>query len=878
MAAASEPPVRAPMTTEGPNWFRRVLSRLARRATEPHDAEAAKELFQTRYHALRLLLAANTKALELMAAMERAAAHGTTFGMPFVHSHCTAVGVSVFQMVRHLDTLAPGKYAALFDRLQKIQRQIDLELTTHPFSSDGPIIVPLTEINRSFIDVAGAKMANLGEVADVVGMSVPSGFVITTAAYERLIAANDLQPEIDRLLLAHQADRLDELFALSSELQALILSAEVPDDIAETIDAAAGEIAQSTTATSFALRSSALGEDSADASFAGQYQSLLNVRRAHLVDSYLEVVASKYTPQAMHYRLQRGLRDDDVKMSVGCLEMIDARSGGVVYTGNPGDRDDDNIYISSAWGLPKAIVDGRFASDLLVVERTNPSQISKKTIGNKEQRFVLDSVEGVERAEVPQNLRQEPSLNDKEATRIADLALRLERHFGAPVDVEWAISKGGQLMILQCRPLAQSLALDRQPLPDGTPPPVVEGGVCASPGAAAGIVHRVSRDSDALTCPDGAVLVLEQPLPRWAALLGRVAAVVAEEGGIAGHLATVARELAVPAVLGTGCLDVLVDGREVTVDASGGAVYPGRIEALLVGREELPAPRAETPVLRTLRDALRHIVPLNLLDPDGVDFTPSACRTLHDITRFCHEQAVREIFAFGTETEFPEFASKQLHYNVPMQWWVLDLGGGFKQPVSGKYVHLEDIACKPMLALWDGLVAVPWDGPPATSGRGLASILFEATANPALATPFRKPYADRNYFIISEHFINLQSRFGFHFTNVEALAGSRPEENYLSFSFKGGAANIERRVARARFIGDLLAEQNFEIQVKEDVVVARRTGLERAKVEQGLGVVGYLLMHTRQLDMVMSHPATVERYLTKMRTDIQTLRADESSS
>jgi pyruvate,water dikinase len=203
-----------------------------------------------------------------------------------------------------------------------------------------------------------------------------------------------------------------------------------------------------------------------------------------------------------------------------------------------------------------------------------------------------------------------------------------------------------------------------------------------------------------------------------------------------------------------------------------------------------------------------------------------------------------------------------------MQWWVLDLGGGFKHPVSGKYVHLEDIACKPMLALWDGMVAVPWDGPPATSGRGLASILFEATANPALATPFRKPYADRSYFIISEHFINLQSRFGFHFTNVEALAGSRPQENYLSFSFKGGAADLERKAARARFISDLLADLGFDTNVTEDVVVARRTGLERAKIEQGLGIVGYLLMHTRQLDMVMNQPTAVEYYRTKMRTDI----------
>jgi len=836
------------------------------------DPETARGLFQTRYHALRLLLAANTKALELMATMERAAAGGTTIGMPFVRSHCTALGVSVFQMVRHLDTLAPDKYSMLFERLEEIQHSIDNKLAVHPRPTDAPLVLPLREVDRDHIDVTGPKMANLGEVANVVGMLVPNGFVITTAAYEHLIAANDLQPEIDRLLQAHQAERLDELFALSSELQGLIISADVPGDIVVAIEAAASMIAPPASETTFALRSSALGEDSAEASFAGQYQSLLNVRREHLVDSYLEVVASKYTPQAMQYRLQRGLRDDDVAMSVGCLEMVDARSGGVAYTGNPSDQEDRNVYISSAWGLPKAIVDGRFASDLLVVERADPSRISNRRVGDKGTRFVLDPVEGIERAEVPSDLRRQPSLSDEEATGVAKLALRLESHFKTPVDVEWAITGDGEVMVLQCRPLAQSVAVDRGSPPAGTPPPLVAGGVNASPGAAAGPIHRVHRDSDALSFPEGAILVLEQPLPRWAALLGLAAAVVAEEGGVAGHLATVARELGVPSVLGAGPLGALTEGLEVTVDASGCAVYPGRIESLLEIEERAIPNTIDTPIQKTLRTVLRHIAPLRLLDPDGLDFQPSNCQTLHDITRFCHEQAVREIFAFGTETEFPEYASKQLHHNVPMQWWVLDLGGGFNKPVTGKYVHLEDIANRPMLALWDGMVAVPWDGPPAATGRGFASILFEATANPALASPFKKPYADRNYFIISEHFLNLQSRFGFHFTNVEALAGPRPEENYLSFSFKGGAANLERKAARARFIGELLAELSFDTEVIEDVVTARRTSLDHQEVEQALRVVGYLLMHTRQLDMIMADHAAVAHYGAKMRADLAQLQ------
>jgi len=216
------------MNMPGRNWFRRLIERVRGAPAAPQDAEAAHSLFQTRYHALRLLLAANTKALELMATMEGAANGADLYGMAFVRSHCTALGVSVFQMVRHLDTLAPEKYAQLFDRLHDIQQQIDEELASDRQPSQAPLVVPLDEVDCQSVDFVGAKMANLGEVATVVGMAVPDGFVISSSAFELLIADNDLQTEIDRLIQALKPERFDELFALSSRLQQLIMAAEIP--------------------------------------------------------------------------------------------------------------------------------------------------------------------------------------------------------------------------------------------------------------------------------------------------------------------------------------------------------------------------------------------------------------------------------------------------------------------------------------------------------------------------------------------------------------------------------------------------------------------------------------------------------------------------
>jgi pyruvate,water dikinase len=229
------------------------------------------------------------------------------------------------------------------------------------------------------------------------------------------------------------------------------------------------------------------------------------------------------------------------------------------------------------------------------------------------------------------------------------------------------------------------------------------------------------------------------------------------------------------------------------------------------------------------------------------------------------------MFAFGRDHAFPRYAAKQLHHNVPMQWWVLNLDDGFTDEVTGRYVRLDDIACEPMHALWQGMVAVPWEGPPALSGAGMASVLFEATRNPALSTPFRKPYAQRNYFMVSRSFMNLQSRFGFHFSSVETLAGERDSENYLVFSLKGGAADLERRAARARLIADIVEARGFEVKVIEDTITARVSTVPQETVLQHIRTVGYLLMHTRQLDMVMGDPRSVERYRAKLTADIDGL-------
>jgi len=277
-----------------------------------------------------------------------------------------------------------------------------------------------------------------------------------------------------------------------------------------------------------------------------------------------------------------------------------------------------------------------------------------------------------------------------------------------------------------------------------------------------------------------------------------------------------------------------------------------------------------SPVYRILENILKFIAPLNLTDPESGNFTPEGCQTLHDIIRYAHEIALRELFDDKKNISISEKFTKKLVSKLPMEWWVIDLEGGVREGCEGPTLQLEDILSVPLLALWEGLAAVPWKGPPPVDTRGFLSILAESTMDPSLEYGPDSGLSAINYAVISENFCHLSTRLGFHFSTVESYLGDLPAENYVWFYFKGGAADRLRKEQRSRLLRLILERFHFWVQTKGDLLSARLERQEKETLKDRLKVLGYLILHTRQLDMILSDSGKVDWQVKTMLKEIST--------
>lgn len=860
-----------------------------RKADDPLDSEelAREEEFKAclreRCARFRRLLAANKNALEAMSDVEERLAGRRPFGMSYVRAVSTRAATAVFQMVRDLNALSDNNYAALQAAFDRIRREMESILAQRAPVADGPLILPLEDIRLTDLPRVGGKMANLGELAAGVGLDVPVGFAVTVGAYERFMDYNGLHGELESRIQSTDMRSLDELFSLSAALQQEVLHAPLPPDLEEAIMGAVASMRERLGPDlKLALRSSAVGEDALGVTFAGQYRSELNVPPEEACEVWKEIVAGKYAVTAMSYRFQHGIPDDAAPMCVGVLAMVKAAAGGVAYSRDPvaAARGLERVVLNAVPGLPQAVVDGTVTPDVFIFSRENPPRLLEKRIADRLTERAKAAPEKAMSASRAENEgRGGASLSGAQAAKLARVALALEEYYNEPQDVEWAIEAGdGRVVVLQSRPLREAAGSEGcadaapvlpAPAPSGLTV-LAAGGVPVSPGVGMGQAFVARKEADMLSFPPGGVLVVERARPRWATLLPRAAALISETGGMAGHLASVAREYRLPAIfsLPDACR-LLADAGEVTVDASRNMVFAGQQPHLLAGCAAQPDLMAGSPVQQRMAALAELMTPLHLLNPDAPDFAPANCLSLHDITRFCHEKAVR--IMFDGESGVSRRMGKQLKAGVKLQYWVVDMGDGFKRPVRGPVVDLAEIDCAPMLALWDGMVAVPWAGPPCAGAAGFMSVVFESAMNPELESMAPNSMANRNFFIISARYMILQARYGYHFCTVECLADDDSHDNFVSFQFKGGAADRERRRLRAEMLSELLENHDFRAEVKDDSLFAVAEGLDAQETLQRARLLGYLLIHTRQVDMIMLDRDRAEALRDKLAKDMREL-------
>jgi pyruvate,water dikinase len=613
------------------------------------------------------------------------------------------------------------------------------------------------------------------------------------------------------------------------------------------------------------VRSSGAQEDVA-ATFAGLYASFLDVSPQDVPRRWREVVASQFSARALQYYHDQGISPGDSAMSVLIQPLIPAQAAGVLFTTDPESCLPDRLILSAVWGLAPDLVGGEASPDTYQVAKRNGEILATRR-GRQDLRWIFRDGR-LWQEPLPEARRGTPVLAPEDCLKLAGLAQVLEDYFGYPQDAEWLKDEQGQLVLVQSRPLR--ITEVRARLCRGLAGMVshaeviLAGGLTGSAGVAAGPVYHLKRDEDLAEIPAGVVLVAPRTKPQLAPVVPRLAALVTDVGSPTGHVALIAREYGLPALVDTfQATALLPEGEMVTVDAFNARVYRGRVEELLKFHPG-PQPRLQhSPLYEKLRGVADLIIPLTLVDPRSPAFRPENCRTYHDIAFFAREKAIQVMFGLMDRVamgQVPALRLLKLKTPLPLNLHLVDLGDGlasYENPVPP-----EDIISIPMRALWRGIshAAISWAGPVPVDMGGFLHVLGQAAIRPP------ENFWDKTYAIVAANYVNYACRLGYHFQSVDSYCGEKAGENYINFNFKGGAADELRRIRRAKLIAIVVERLGFEVEQHLDVIRARFRKRPQAEMEERLDLLGRLMAYVRQMDMLMANEDLVhllaERFLS----------------
>ncbi|SPY77346.1 phosphoenolpyruvate synthase [Providencia rustigianii] len=595
------------------------------------------------------------------------------------------------------------------------------------------------QLGMNDVDRVGGKNASLGEMItnlSDLGVSVPNGFATTAQAFNNFLEQSGVNQRIYNLLDETDIDDVNQLAIAGAQIRQWVIETPLTKELEQDIREAFLTLSEGEADASFAVRSSATAEDMPDASFAGQQETFLNVQGIDAVLVAIKhVFASLFNDRAISYRVHQGYDHRGVALSAGVQRMVrsDLASSGVMFTIDTESGFDQVVFITSAYGLGEMVVQGAVNPDEFYVHKptlqNNKPAIVRRTLGSKKLQMVYaDSKEHgkqVKIEDVPEALRNRFSLTDHEVEELSRQALQIEKHYGRPMDIEWAKDgHNGRLYIVQARPetvRSNQQVMERYQLKNQGQ--VLVEGRAIGHRIGAGSVKVIHNLSEMDRIQPGDVLVTDMTDPDWEPIMKKAAAIVTNRGGRTCHAAIIARELGIPAVVGCGdATERLKEGQEVTISCSEGDtgfVYDGKLEFEIHSSEVDNMPDLNVKIMMNVGNPDRAF-DFACLPNEGVGLA----RLEFIINRMIgvHPRALLEFDAQSPELQ-SEIRSMMAGYNDPVEFYISKLTEGISTLAAAFWpkrviVRLSDFKSNEYANLVGGDVYEPKEENPMLGFRG----------------------------------------------------------------------------------------------------------------------------------------------------------------
>ena len=595
------------------------------------------------------------------------------------------------------------------------------------------------QLGMNDVDRVGGKNASLGEMItnlSDLGVSVPNGFATTAQAFNDFLEQSGVNQRIYNLLDETDIDDVNQLAIAGDQIRQWVIDTPLTKELEQDIRVAYQQLSEGESEASFAVRSSATAEDMPDASFAGQQETFLNVQGIDAVLIAIKhVFASLFNDRAISYRVHQGYDHRGVALSAGVQRMVrsDLASAGVMFTIDTESGFDQVVFITSAYGLGEMVVQGAVNPDEFYVHKptlqNNRPAIVRRTLGSKKLQMVYanskEHGKQVQIEDVPEALCNRFSLTDLEVEELSRQALQIEKHYGRPMDIEWAKDgHNGRLYIVQARPetvRSNQQVMERYLLKEQGQ--VLVEGRAIGHRIGAGSVKVIHNLSEMDRIQPGDVLVTDMTDPDWEPIMKKAAAIVTNRGGRTCHAAIIARELGIPAVVGCGdATECLKEGQQVTVSCSEGDtgfVYENKLEFEIHSSEVSDMPSIDVKIMMNVGNPDRAF-DFACLPNEGVGLA----RLEFIINRMIgvHPRALLEFDSQTPEIQ-NEIRAMMAGYDDPIEFYIGKLTEGISTLAAAFWpkrviVRLSDFKSNEYANLVGGAIYEPEEENPMLGFRG----------------------------------------------------------------------------------------------------------------------------------------------------------------